>query len=625
MKSKIQYLFSLIAFSLTLSYGAFAQTATTTSSQKIGANPTSISPSAVLEVESSNKGVLFPRIALASSTDVTKITSPVLGLTIFNTASAGTSPNVVTPGYYYWNGTKWVKLAIETPFAKTVYVNATSPSSATVFDENNPPETNNNALKADDNNVYIGSDGSTWTFDPTSPGTYKTFVVPASTPFNLASTTTDAGSNKTSSIWRSGNIGIGMNNPSAPLEVQTPLKSTYVTTAKFLAPQNTNAGNNTLLNFGVSATTGNSADWRYVYQGGGTGTNRVDFGMSGYSAPMISYLNNGNVGIGTTAPITKLSIQGPTAATGANANAQMLRMSRPILSGQKWDNIAQFNLGTYFDDAVGANNIDAKSRLDLALTNGNNNTTFTNVMTWHANGNVGINTTTPSAPLVIQGLSGNGSLKLIAPVVNSSGDNWWMGFGHGTTSTDANDRARIGVDILAGGSGRLFFTTGATGAQTRAMFIDESQKVGIGTSTPTERLHVLGNVLATGSVSAASYVTSSDSRLKTNVIGINNGLNKIMQLKPVNYDKKISLDSAATVNENGFIAQELQKVMPELVSQGKDKDKLLSVNYTAIIPVLTKAVQEQQKIIEQNQATIQKQQEQINELKLLLEKVLEKK
>jgi hypothetical protein len=98
-----------------------------------------------------------------------------------------------------------------------------------------------------------------------------------------------------------------------------------------------------------------------------------------------------------------------------------------------------------------------------------------------------------------------------------------------------------------------------------------------------------------------------------------------MQLNPVNYDKKEALDSAATINENGFIAQELQKIMPELVSEGKDKDKLLSVNYTAIIPVLTKAVQEQQVIIEENKATIQKQQEQINELKVLVEKLLNKK
>jgi hypothetical protein len=65
--------------------------------------------------------------------------------------------------------------------------------------------------------------------------------------------------------------------------------------------------------------------------------------------------------------------------------------------------------------------------------------------------------------------------------------------------------------------------------------------------------------------------------------------------------------------------------MPELVTEGKDEDKLLSINYTAIIPVLTKAIQEQQVLIEANQTTIQKQQEQIDELKVLLMKLLNDK
>jgi hypothetical protein len=111
-------------------------------------------------------------------------------------------------------------------------------------------------------------------------------------------------------------------------------------------------------------------------------------------------------------------------------------------------------------------------------------------------GRVGIGNSSPSSPLVVQGVTGNGVLKLIAPSV-AAGDNWWMGFGHGTTSTDANDRVRIGVDILGGGSGRLFFTTGAAGSQTRAMFIDENQRVGIGTNSPSNKLHVVGNALFT--------------------------------------------------------------------------------------------------------------------------------
>jgi hypothetical protein len=304
-------------------------------------------------------------------------------------------------------------------------------------------------------------------------------------------------------ILNNGNVGIGNINPTATLDVQSPLVGTFVTTARFLTPSNTTAGNSNVLNFGVTATTGNSADWRYVYQSNGAVTNRVDFGMSGYAAPMMSYLNSGNVGIGTTTPSSKLHIQGIQATLGANANATMLRMSRPTWSGFKWGSAAQFNLGTYDD---GVNPVNSKSRLDLVLANVDEALSTTPTMTWLANGNVGINNTAPSAPLVVQGVTGTGSLKLIAPSV-ASGDNWWLGFGHGTTSTDANDRARIGVDIVSGGAGRLFFTTGAPGSQTRAMFIDESQRVGIGTSTPVSKLEVNGSATNTTAFNAAAGTT----------------------------------------------------------------------------------------------------------------------
>jgi len=331
--------------------------------------------------------------------------------------------------------------------------------------------------------------------------------------FYLSGGTTDAGTDKTSTIYRTGNLGIGVTTPTVPLEIQSSSVSSYVTTAKFLTPSNTTAGNSNVLNFGITSTTGNSADWRYVYQGSGSASNRVDFGMSGYTSPMMSYLNSGNVGIGITAPLSKLHIQGPQATLiGANVQSNMLRLSRPTWSGFKWGSAAQFNLGTYDD---GLNPQSAKSRLDLALTNGADETTFTNVMTWLGSGSVGINTTAPSAPLVVQGVTGTGALKLIAPSV-ASGDNWWLGFGHGTTSTDANDRARIGVDILGGGSGRLFFTTGPTGTQTRAMFINESQKVGIGTNSPLQRLHVVGQVEIDTLLSGAS----TDSLLTANSSGV---------------------------------------------------------------------------------------------------------
>jgi hypothetical protein len=155
-----------------------------------------------------------------------------------------------------------------------------------------------------------------------------------------------------------------------------------------------------------------------------------------------------------------------------------------------------------------------------------------------------------------------------------------------------------------------------------------------------------GTTTFSGTVTATVVAPTSDIRLKRNIIPLKNSIEALMQLNPVSYEKKNSLTSSVySVKENGFIAQELQKVMPSLVLMGTDKDKLLSVNYTAIIPVLTKAIQEQQnaiqeqkkenlmqqKAIQDQQANIkslektaEEQQKQIVELKKMVEQLLKK-
>ena len=77
---------------------------------QVGIGTTSPDASAALEISSTNKGFLPPRIALTSILDVTTIASPVTGLLIYNTSSSGVFPNIVTKGYYFYNGSKWVPL-----------------------------------------------------------------------------------------------------------------------------------------------------------------------------------------------------------------------------------------------------------------------------------------------------------------------------------------------------------------------------------------------------------------------------------------------------------------------------------------------------------------------------------
>lgn len=76
-------------------------------SAQVGIGTRTPHPDAMLEVASSNKGILLPRVALTSSISVNPLSAHVAGMTVYNTASTGD----VTPGYYYNDGTKWIRLA----------------------------------------------------------------------------------------------------------------------------------------------------------------------------------------------------------------------------------------------------------------------------------------------------------------------------------------------------------------------------------------------------------------------------------------------------------------------------------------------------------------------------------
>ena len=71
-------------------------------------------PAAALEINSTNNGILIPRVALTGKDDSTTIVNPVGGgipvyaTLVFNTADTSPGANAVTPGFYYWNTSNWV-------------------------------------------------------------------------------------------------------------------------------------------------------------------------------------------------------------------------------------------------------------------------------------------------------------------------------------------------------------------------------------------------------------------------------------------------------------------------------------------------------------------------------------
>jgi len=87
-----------------------------------------------------------------------------------------------------------------------------------------------------------------------------------------------------------------------------------------------------------------------------------------------------------------------------------------------------------------------------------------------------------------------------------------------------------------------------------------------------------------------AYGTPSDKRLKENVKPIESALDKAMKLQGVTFDWKKS-DSILNIKEDiGFIAQDVKKVLPELVRE--NKDGMLSMRHQGIAPILLEAIKE---------------------------------
>jgi hypothetical protein len=196
---------------------------------------------------------------------------------------------------------------------------------------------------------------------------------------------------------------------------------------------------------------------------------------------------------------------------------------------------------------------------------------------------------------------------------------------------NANPSAAISAGVNHNGTqdGKLIFSTLRGNTVTEAMRIDSSGNLLVARTSQTNggRLEITGNgsdtvglfhQTGTGSLyqiifsnpngnvgsiqtsgSSTSYVTSSDYRLKNTIAPMTGALAKVAQLKPVTYKWKVDGSDG-----QGFIAHELQAVVPECVTGEKDavdkdgKPVYQGVDTSFLIATLTKAIQEQQALIE---------------------------
>ncbi|MFN7014613.1 MAG: hypothetical protein ACK4ON_10135, partial [Bacteroidia bacterium] len=381
--------------------------------QNVGINATGVAPdnSAMLDIDASNKGLLIPRVALSGTNDVTTISSPATSLLVYNTATAGTPPNNVIPGYYYWNGTVWVRVAIDGDNWKTLGNAGTNPSTNFLgtTDANDFQIRVNNISKmhirndaAGTHRVGIGTNFAT-VYTPSATPTLL-HVHDGETGVNDFALIT-LGSSKNTATNKLGEIHFAATGV-ASIDRRTAGLESYLTAV--------NAGPNV------------SGDLRFFTNNAGSYTEKIRVQA------------NGRVGIGTTTPSGQLDVvqvtNNPTTLFTNYGNVNEIYLQRaqgsftaPTIIGNNGVlgriRALGYDGATFQPGAQIAFEVDATSgsgdmpgRIVFSTTP-DGSTTLTERMRINNAGNVGIGTNNPSARLhVAPAGAGNQSVSLNSPL-----------------------------------------------------------------------------------------------------------------------------------------------------------------------------------------------------------------
>lgn len=288
---------------------------------------------------------------------------------------------------------------------------------------------------------------------------------------------------------------------------------------------------------------------------------------AGAPANALKVSSAGKVGIRTATPGLDLHI------TSTDTPAQRMEQTNGGgFTAQTWD-IGANEANWFVRDVTGG------SRLPLRIRPG----APTSSVDISASGNVGIGTASPTHKLEV-----SGSAQADTLAINPS---------YGVLTYAGGIDA---FDLLAHTGKSLSF--GSNDIYDR-MVLNTSGNVGIGTTSPDQKLSVNGDADKTG---GNTWLAFSDERLKNIKGNFNSGLKAVMQLQPIRYEYK--QDNALGLKSNGehigFGAQAVQKIIPEAVT--KNSAGYLMVNGDPIMWTMLNAIKEQQKEIEQLKGQIKK-------------------
>lgn len=303
--------------------------------------------------------------------------------------------------------------------------------------------------------------------------------------------------------------------------------------------------------------------------------------------------NIGSVAIGKITPSSTLDVSGNITASGdIIGNINTANIIYGTLSSTNGGTGCSSINNTFFDTTGGVLSLVAGAASQW-ISNGNK--------LYYNTGNIGIGNTDPQFAIDVTGnINFSGSLYKNGSQYISS--QW--------TTTNNTD---------------LYFNTG---------------NVAIGKTNPNAILDISGNVLVTGSLNATGDIVAnySDDRLKNRISNISNSLEIINQLTAFKYtpnEKAIELGITDYDVNIGLSAQDVQKVLPEIVSLSpldiiekngklisKSGENYLSIKYERLVPILIENIKELQKIINKQSKQIISQNEHIKELDIKMSKIL---
>jgi Chaperone of endosialidase len=379
----------------------------------------------------------------------------------------------------------------------------------------------------------------------------------------------------------SGDVGIGTTAPDVLLSLDGQSARTIDVIRETTA---STAGNNLTVQAGgaVSGGTNLGGGSLIISSGISTGNNTSNVQIQTYPPGSSGTADNSALTVltisatGATGSNAVTTVQG-NAGSGTNKNGGTLTLASGVSTGTGTSGI---NFNVY---GAGSSGSSANSS--------------TTAMTIASSANVGVGITTPALTMEIHGplggpaTSGTSQTGILRLSQTGGSNVLDIGYGNGN----------LGPWLQSTNSSNLAIATNMS-------INPNGGSVGIGTNNPLCTLHVNGSVAGT-----SAYVNLSDSRHKKNIKPLAIGLKEIQLLKPVTFDwvelsppkpDKPRVPFGMEGQQIGFIAEDVEKVIPSAVVTEDNDEKTRWMKYSEIIPVLTKAMQEQEKAIQQQQAEI---------------------